>query len=125
MTFGSFGCIIYIEVKENTSNLKTKGFDYMFENMDFFETAKAISKEFDIDVVMQFTHGYVFSMTVKEAYTVEDAEKIFSLVDYLTINCKRIYISGSVTGYVLHDDVIFFINEDLLQDAKAIIELFG
>ena len=97
----------------------------MFENMDFFETAKAISKEFDIDVVLQFTHGYVFSMTVKEAYIVEDAEKIFNLVDYLTINCKRIYISGSVTGYVLHDDVIFFINDDLLQDAKATIELFG
>lgn len=97
----------------------------MFENMDFFETAKAMSVEFDLDIVLQFTHGYVFSMTVKEAFTAEDAEKIFNLVDYLTINCKRIYINGGTTGFVLHDDVMFFINDDLLQDAKATLNLFG
>lgn len=98
----------------------------MFENMDVIETAKVLSKEFNIDVMVQFTHGYVFSMTVKGIFaTTEDAESFFNLVDYLTINCKRIYVKGSTTGYVLHDDVIFFVHEDTLQDAKATIELFG
>jgi hypothetical protein len=97
----------------------------MFENMDIIETAKEISKEFNIDVMVQFTHGHVFSMTAKGVFTPESAIRFFNLVDYLTINCKRIYVNGNITGYVLHDDVIFFVDEDSLQDAKATIELFS
>lgn len=97
----------------------------MFEKMGYFEIAEKISKDFKVDTVIQFTNGHIFSMSVQPPHSVEAANGIFKLVDFLNANNKKVYKKESTTGYVLNDDVLFFITKELIEDAKITIELLS
>ena len=97
----------------------------MFEKMGYFEVAEKISKDFNVDTVVQFSHGRIFSMGVQHPYSVEGAKNIFKLIDFLKANSKKICTRGSTTGYSLNDDVLFFITDELIEDAKTTIELLS
>lgn len=97
----------------------------MFEKMGYFEVAEKISKDFNVDTVVQFSHGHIFSIGVKHPYSIEGAKDVFKLIDFLKANSKKICTRGGTTGYSLNDDVLFFITDELIEDAKTTIELFS
>jgi hypothetical protein len=97
----------------------------MFEKMGYFEVAEKISKDFNVDTVVQFSHGHIFSIGVKHPCSVEAANGIFKLVDFLKANNKKTFVNGDTTGYVLNDDVLFFITGELIEDAKTTINLLS
>lgn len=97
----------------------------MFEKMGYFEVAEKISKDFNVDIDVRFSRGHVFSMSVNRPCGVEAANGIFKLVDFLNANNKKVYKKDSTTGYVLNDDVLFFITKELIEDTKITIELLS
>lgn len=97
----------------------------MFEKMGYFEVAEKISKDFNVDIDVRFSRGHVFSMSVNRPCSVEAANGIFKLVDFLKANNKKTFVNGDTTGYVLNDDVLFFITGELIEDAKTTINLLG
>jgi hypothetical protein len=97
----------------------------MFEKMGYVEVAEKISKDFKVDTVIQFSHGHIFSIGVKHPYSVEGANDVFKLVDFLKANSKKVCTRGGTTGYSLNDEVLFFITDELIEDAKTMIELLS